>query len=172
MKIRSAVPENGCLIFCGGRKKNKNKNKKTSVKHIRIRQVGGCVNYWLQLKALSCWKPAAQRQTLLIQTEFNVEHEPSARHNEPTTPDNTTYTCTDSISTIKGSYQISYILLILLLRDRSKLDAGQFFGPQPTRSTFWSWPVTRELTRPAQGQYGGKQSPDFLPKRLTVWLMC
>jgi len=34
MKIRSAVPENGCLIFmhyrCGGR-------KKTSVKHIRIR---------------------------------------------------------------------------------------------------------------------------------------
>ena len=34
MKIRSAVPENGCLIFCGGRKK---KQKKTSVKHIRIR---------------------------------------------------------------------------------------------------------------------------------------
>jgi len=35
MKIRSAVPENGCLIFCGGRKKQK-KTKKTSVKHIRI----------------------------------------------------------------------------------------------------------------------------------------
>jgi len=42
MKIRSAVPENGCLIF-DGRKKNK---KKTSAKHIRIRLLpeGGCVN--------------------------------------------------------------------------------------------------------------------------------
>jgi len=39
MKIRSAVPENGCLIFCGERKKN----KKTSVKHIHIRLIGGCV---------------------------------------------------------------------------------------------------------------------------------
>jgi len=40
MKIRSAVPENGCLIFCGGgtkQKKTKTKTKKTSVKHIRIR---------------------------------------------------------------------------------------------------------------------------------------
>jgi len=41
MKIRSAVPENGCLIFmhyrCGGRKKKQKKTKKTSVKHIRIR---------------------------------------------------------------------------------------------------------------------------------------
>jgi len=36
MKIRSAVPENGCLVFCGEWKKSK-KNKKTSVKHIRIR---------------------------------------------------------------------------------------------------------------------------------------
>jgi len=27
MKIRSAVLENGCLIFCGGWKKNKNKQK-------------------------------------------------------------------------------------------------------------------------------------------------
>jgi len=43
MKIRSAVPENGCLIFCGERKKNKKKQKKTSVKHIRIRLIGGCV---------------------------------------------------------------------------------------------------------------------------------
>jgi len=46
MKIRSAVPENGCLIF-GGRKKQKktkNKTKKTSVKHIRYRLIGGCVN--------------------------------------------------------------------------------------------------------------------------------
>jgi len=42
MKIRSAVPENGCLVFCGERKKQK--NKKTSVKHIRIRLIGGCVN--------------------------------------------------------------------------------------------------------------------------------
>jgi len=42
MKIRSAVPENGCLVFCGERKKTK-KQKKTSVKHIRIRLIGGCV---------------------------------------------------------------------------------------------------------------------------------
>jgi len=31
MKIRSAVPENGCLVFCGERKKNK---KKTEKKHL------------------------------------------------------------------------------------------------------------------------------------------
>jgi len=39
MKIRSAIPENGCLIFMhyrGGRKTQK-KKQKTSVKHIRIR---------------------------------------------------------------------------------------------------------------------------------------
>ena len=41
MKIHSAVPENGCLVFCDGRKKTE---KKTSVKHIRIRLIGGCVN--------------------------------------------------------------------------------------------------------------------------------
>ena len=40
MKIRSAVPENGCLVFLWRTKKN----KKTSVKHIRIRLIGGCVN--------------------------------------------------------------------------------------------------------------------------------
>ena len=44
MKIRSAVPENGCFIFFGGRKKNKKKPKKTSAKHIRYRLIGGCVN--------------------------------------------------------------------------------------------------------------------------------
>jgi len=51
MKIRSAVPENGCLIFCGGRKKNK-KNKKKICKtyYIRIRLIGGCVNYFCLLK--------------------------------------------------------------------------------------------------------------------------
>jgi len=43
MKIRSAVPENGCLIFFNGQKKQK-KQQKTSVKHIRIRLIGGCVN--------------------------------------------------------------------------------------------------------------------------------
>jgi len=42
MKIRSAVPENGCLTFFVDRKKNK---KKPSVKHIRYRLIGGCVNY-------------------------------------------------------------------------------------------------------------------------------
>ena len=46
MKIRSAVPENGCLIFFADGKKQKKtkKNKKTSVKHIRYRLIGGCVN--------------------------------------------------------------------------------------------------------------------------------
>jgi len=45
MKIRSAFPENGCLVFFDGRKKTKKrqkkKQKKTSVKHIRIRLIGG-----------------------------------------------------------------------------------------------------------------------------------
>jgi len=35
-KIRSAVPENGGLIFFG--------RKKTSVKHIRYRLISGCAN--------------------------------------------------------------------------------------------------------------------------------
>jgi len=46
MQIRSAVPENGCLIFFDGRKKQKKNRKKTeetSVKHIRYRLIGGCV---------------------------------------------------------------------------------------------------------------------------------
>ena len=34
MKIRSAVPENGCLIFCGGRKK-KQKNICKTYTHLR-----------------------------------------------------------------------------------------------------------------------------------------
>jgi len=52
MKIRSAVPENDCLIFLmdGKNKKKQNqknkKTKKSSAKHIRIRLLpeGGCVN--------------------------------------------------------------------------------------------------------------------------------
>ena len=43
MKIRSAVPENGCLVFCGEREKNRKKTE-TYVKHIRIRLIGGSVN--------------------------------------------------------------------------------------------------------------------------------
>jgi len=43
MKIRSAVPEKGCLVFCGERKKTEKKNRKTSVK-LRIGLIGGCVN--------------------------------------------------------------------------------------------------------------------------------
>ena len=51
MKIRSAVPENGCLIFFDGQKENrKQKTKKTSVKHIRYRLIGGCVNYSVSQK--------------------------------------------------------------------------------------------------------------------------
>jgi len=44
MKIRSAVPENSCLVFLWRTKKNKKQKTKTSVKHIRIRLIGGCVN--------------------------------------------------------------------------------------------------------------------------------
>jgi len=47
MKIRSAVPENGCLIvLVDGKKTENKKTKKTSAKHIRIRLLpeGGCVN--------------------------------------------------------------------------------------------------------------------------------
>jgi len=46
MKIRLTVPENGCLVFLWQTEKNeksKTKTKKTSVKHIRIRLIGGCV---------------------------------------------------------------------------------------------------------------------------------
>jgi len=50
MKIRSAVPENGCLVFfwrmekTKKQKRDRKKQKKTSVKHICIRLIGGCVN--------------------------------------------------------------------------------------------------------------------------------
>jgi len=65
MKIRSGVPENGCLIVLVDGKKNKKKNicktymllhhqrlrkknkKKTSVKYIRYSLIGGCVNHSL-----------------------------------------------------------------------------------------------------------------------------
>jgi len=42
MKIRSAITENGCLIFLadGKSRKKTKKNKKTFVKHIRIRLIG------------------------------------------------------------------------------------------------------------------------------------
>jgi len=45
MKIRSAVPENGCLIFLADGNQNEKKTKKTSAKHIRYRLIGDCVNY-------------------------------------------------------------------------------------------------------------------------------
>jgi len=48
MKIRSAVPENGCLVFLTDEKKQKN----TSVKHIRIRLIGGCVNKFCKMLAV------------------------------------------------------------------------------------------------------------------------
>ena len=53
MKIRSAVPENGCLIVLVDGKKTKKKQKKTkktTAKHIRLRLLpeGGCVNKKLQ----------------------------------------------------------------------------------------------------------------------------
>jgi len=44
MKIRSAVPENGCLVFCVEKTGKTKDICKTSVKHIRIRLIGGSVN--------------------------------------------------------------------------------------------------------------------------------
>ena len=55
MKIRSAVPENSCLIVLVDGKNIK--QKKTTAKHIRIRLLleGGCVNEHKQSKArLKC----------------------------------------------------------------------------------------------------------------------
>jgi len=52
MKIRSAVPENGCLIFCGERKKNRKKNRKNICKtytlppHRRLRKNGLNISFW------------------------------------------------------------------------------------------------------------------------------
>ena len=58
MKIRSAVPENGCLVFCVGKKTGKNKKQKqTSVKHIRIRLIGGCASdSSYMLDYVACYK--------------------------------------------------------------------------------------------------------------------
>jgi len=44
MNIRSAVPENGCLVFLWQTEKKTEKKQKTSVKHTRIRLIGGCIN--------------------------------------------------------------------------------------------------------------------------------
>jgi len=68
MKIRSAVPENGCLIFFGGQKKNKKKQNKTKnicktytlPPHRRLRKLpslGGSVITrvcWLVRSIVSC----------------------------------------------------------------------------------------------------------------------
>jgi len=48
MKIRSAVPENSCLIVVAD-------GKKTSVKHIRIRLIGGCVKKLTTLILIIFW---------------------------------------------------------------------------------------------------------------------
>jgi len=50
MKIVSAVSENGCLVFLWRTEKNeKSKKEKKSVKHIRIRLIGG-----RRLRKLAC----------------------------------------------------------------------------------------------------------------------
>jgi len=72
MKIRSAVPDNGCLVFCDGRKKTEKKQKKTSVKHIRIRLIGGCVNYILyhchnDIAIANIARPVERRNGALLQ---------------------------------------------------------------------------------------------------------
>ena len=63
MKIRSAVPENGCLIFFADgkkQKKTKTKQKKTSVKHIHYRLIGGGINQTLAIV------PRTQKRTRLL----------------------------------------------------------------------------------------------------------
>ena len=44
MKIRSAVPDGTVVWYFLTDGKNKKETEKTSVKHIRIRLIGGCVN--------------------------------------------------------------------------------------------------------------------------------
>ena len=63
MKIRSAVPENGCLFFYVADGKNR-KRKKTSVKHIRIGLIGGCVNkaYFTSVLSVPDGRPSIQCQ--------------------------------------------------------------------------------------------------------------
>jgi len=67
MKIRSAVPENCCLIVLvdGKKQKKTKKNKKKTAKHIRIRLLreGGCVN-----KERNGMKPKALRTRNLRQS--------------------------------------------------------------------------------------------------------
>jgi len=43
MKIRSAVPDNGCLVFCGERKKTETSTY-THPPHRRLRKA--CLNYF------------------------------------------------------------------------------------------------------------------------------
>jgi len=68
MKIGSVVPENGCLKFFADGKKTKI-NKKTSVKHVRYRLIGGCVN--------KGWK--MQRQTDRLTHIFRPSEAPLDR---------------------------------------------------------------------------------------------
>jgi len=72
MKIRSAVPKNRCLVFLWRMEKTKKtkdrKNKKTSVKHIRIRLIGGCLNYW----PMSLYLKSDSHITLTKNTSFQV----------------------------------------------------------------------------------------------------
>jgi len=84
MKIRSAVPKNGCLIFLVDGKenkktKNRKKQKKTSVKHIHYRLIGSCVNYTdytaydeFYKKLSYCWE-TVRRESMPRIAEMDVE---------------------------------------------------------------------------------------------------
>ena len=92
MKIRSAVPENGCLIFLTDGKKTK-KNKKTSAKHIRIRLLpeGGCVNkvnYILHAESsylgaiFTLWGLRPRHVNALSRLAIGLAARPLTRHNQ------------------------------------------------------------------------------------------
>jgi len=57
MKIRSAIPEKGCLIFCGGRKKTENKKKQKNIcktythpPHRRLRKIAWAIAAMLNVQ--------------------------------------------------------------------------------------------------------------------------
>jgi len=80
MKIRSTVPENGCLIgLVDENKQKKQKKTKKTAKHIRIRLLpeGGCVNYvWLlsaqNLSDRQIWRRCPKPRPNFYDLKFSV----------------------------------------------------------------------------------------------------
>ena len=123
MKIRSAVPENRCLVFLWRTekaKKSKKKTKKTSVKHIRIRLIGGCI------KNLCMCMLKLQQVTVPLQSSVPVTSLMSSRPVDQYLPPPS-----DTYWTRTGS-------------DHSYRSAHSHPSTAPYRS--WSWSVSLLLT--------------------------